>query len=264
MISVTENNTISCMCNTKAVIMLLQTCKKFSAYLPLKYGACERCYNKSFGGRNCDVCYICKNCSLGLSPQGMSCHNCRKLGVLKCEKCTCSHCGNSSNVTGLTPDYRAGNLKLCSKCAKRKYGDDYYREHKEYQFNSDHFGWADTPDFSSLYPSFHFILPMFRYELQLPAIRYELPMIRYKLKLDSIDKSNFKLINSYMINIQNKKYKMYQKQNANKLIEKLTIKPINQTPYVAHKNYKQNLRQTKNFNHNVRRTGQIQQRNARK
>jgi hypothetical protein len=55
--------------------------------------------------------------------------------------------------------------------------------------------------------------------------------------------------------------KSYKKQNANKIIEKLIIKPINQVSYVVNKDYKQNLRESKKFNNNIRMTRQIQQRN---
>jgi len=76
---------------------LLLTCKDFSTYLPLK-----------------------SECLFGNS--GLYCDNCLKLGVLRCEMCTCSYCGYSENVTREKHNYKYQNLLLCRKCAKKKWG----------------------------------------------------------------------------------------------------------------------------------------------
>jgi len=61
--------------------------------------------------------YICDAGKMKI--QRTSCENCYRLGFLKCEKCTCSHCGYSANVSGCWPIFGDNNLQLCYDCAYR-------------------------------------------------------------------------------------------------------------------------------------------------
>ncbi len=228
-VSVMSNNKIACMCDTKTAILLLQTCKKFSVYLPM--------IHKTYNNRKCDDCYICKACEFSKVYPGLSCYNCRNLCVLKCKRCTCSYCGNSSNVTNLEPEYGSDDetialydTNICIKCAKRKYGIDYYKNYK---------------------------IPVYNYE--------------YMAFQEYEDSGNFGVLNynrcSYY---ENPEFRLFfkelfenqQNENSNKIIEKLIIKPRNQTPFIL--SHKQNQQRNKNTNNKIRRNGQIQQRNSKK
>jgi hypothetical protein len=227
-ISVTTNNITSCRCDGEATLALLLTCKAFSEYLPLNMIPCNYCRKTIIGGRKCDICYICKDCKLGISP-GLSCGNCMKLGVLKCEKCTCAHCGNSANVTGASPIFGTRNLQLCWKCAKRKYGDSFGKTKRDNMWNR-----LELSGDMMLINSYAFhILPM-------------IDIIGYSLEYRPV--IGVQITNTPMIH-QSSTKSNYHKQNVKRNVKQ---------------NVKQNLKHNKNSNKNIRCTGQIQQRNSRK
>ncbi len=255
-VSVMSNKKITCLCNIKTVALLLQTCKKFIVYLPLVNEICKKCRPASFDGRRCDSCYVCRSCKYGELSRGISCYNCRDLCVLKCKKCTCSYCGNSSNVTDLRPEYGSKvetfgiyDLNICIKCAKRKYGIANYMNYKYPVVNYDFIHYQDYGDSGNF--------DVLDYNRCSYSTNSKIEL--YFKKLTKNSEFNLLFGKSFDITYDEKPT---NQQNSNKIIEKLIIKPRNQTPLTLSKGY--NKQQNKNTNNKIRHNGQIQQRNSKK
>jgi len=114
LINMAENPKM-CSCVLNDINSLLLTCKEFSIFLPLHRKKCLHCKYDHVQCRSCDSCNICTFCAQ------VFCCGCRKLGVLQCDRCTCTDCGQSENFTGYHPGFcDKKNQKLCWVCARKR------------------------------------------------------------------------------------------------------------------------------------------------